>query len=141
MHVIAIQCRPIHQLISILQNIKVFSNANSYKFIYCFRDWKSLNQIDLTCVVVFLIGVFRPTGDVAIAGEGLQILTCTRHSWPLSSEGSSVCHTYCDISEIPRHSHLLPSVWQWRSHYLFLWLKSVAAEIRTPNLPFARRTF
>ena len=29
-----------------------------------------------------LIGVFRPTG------EGLQILTYTRHSWPLSSEGS-----------------------------------------------------
>ena len=31
-----------------------------------------------------------------IAGEGLQILTYTRHSWPLSSGGSLMCHTYCD---------------------------------------------
>ena len=37
-----------------------------------------------------LIGVFRPTG------EGLQIMTYTRHSWPLSSEGSLACHTYWD---------------------------------------------
>ena len=29
-------------------------------------------------------------------GEGLQILTCARHSWPLSSENSLACHTYCD---------------------------------------------
>ena len=35
-------------------------------------------------------------GDVTIAGEGLQILTYARHSWPVSSEGSLACHTYCD---------------------------------------------
>ena len=35
-------------------------------------------------------------GDVKIAGEGLQILTHNRHLWPLSSEGSLACHTYCD---------------------------------------------
>ena len=29
-------------------------------------------------------------------GEGLQILTFAWHSWPLSSEGSLACHTYCD---------------------------------------------
>ena len=51
-----------------------------------------------------------------------------RHLWPLSSEGSLTCHTCCDtglpfimvISEDPRHSHLLPSVWQCSCHYLFL---------------------
>ena len=30
------------------------------------------------------------------AGEVLQIVTYARHLWPLSSEGSSACHTYCD---------------------------------------------
>ena len=45
-------------------------------------------------------------------------LTCTRHSWPLSSEGSLACHTFCDtghpfikvISKHSWHSHLLQSV-------------------------------
>ena len=72
-----------------------------------------------------------------------------RHSWPLSSEGSS--HLYCDtghpfimvISEDPWHSHLLPGVKYWSCRYLFLWqrLKSVATGIQTHNLiPHARRT-
>ena len=57
-------------------------------------------------------------GDVTITGEELKILTYARHSWPLSSEGSSACNIYCDtghpflivISKDPWHSHLLPSV-------------------------------
>ena len=81
-------------------------------------------------------------------GEKLQILTYTRHLWALSIEDSLACHTYCDtghlfimvISEDPWHSHLMPSVWQWSCHYLFLRLRSVAAGIRTPNLPLARQT-
>ena len=36
--------------------------------------------------------IFHSFGDVTIPGEGLHILTCTRHSWPLSSEGSLKCH-------------------------------------------------
>ena len=79
-------------------------------------------------------------GDVTIAGEGLQILTYARHSWPLSSKGSLTCHTYCDtglpfimvISEDPWHSHLLPSVWQWSYLYLFSQLRSVGTGDRTP---------
>ena len=59
--------------------------------------------------------------------RGLLILTYARHSWPLSSEGSLACHTYCDsghpfimvTSEDQWHSHLLPSVSQWSCHYLF----------------------
>ena len=50
--------------------------------------------------------------------EGLQILTYTRHSRPLISEGSLVWHTYSDtgfpfvivFSEEPWHSHLLLSI-------------------------------
>ena len=83
--------------------------------------------------------IFHSYGGVTIAGEELQILTYARHSWPLSSEGSLTCHTWCDtglpfimvISEDPWHSHLLLSVWQWSSHYLFLRLRSGATWNRT----------
>ena len=72
--------------------------------------------------------IFHSYWDVTIAGEGLQISTYARHSWPLSSEGSLACHTYCDtghpfimvIFEDLWHSHPLPSVCQWSCHYLFL---------------------
>ena len=39
--------------------------------------------------------IFHSYGGVTITG-GLQILTCARHSWPLSSECSLACHTYCE---------------------------------------------
>ena len=49
------------------------------------------NMINVVC----LFRVFRPTryffqsfGDVTITGEGLHMLTYTRHSWTLSSGGS-----------------------------------------------------
>ena len=62
--------------------------------------------------------IFHSYEDVTFAGEWLQILTYVPYSWPLSSEGSLVCHTYCDtghpiiivIFEDPWHSHLLLSV-------------------------------
>ena len=93
--------------------------------------------------------IFHSHGDVIITSEGLHILTYARHLWPFSSEGSLAYHTYCDtghpfimvISEDPWHSHLLPSVWQRSYHYLFLRLRSVAAGIRTYNLPLAGRKF
>ena len=58
--------------------------------------------------------IYHSYGDVAIAGEGLQMLTYARHSWPLSSEGSLTCHTLCDtglpfimvISRTRDHRHL-----------------------------------
>ena len=82
-------------------------------------------------------------GDLIITGEGLQLLIYARQSWSLSNEGSLTCHTYYAtgqpfimvIYEDPCHSHLLPSVWQWRPHYLSCpdrWSKS--------DLPLARRT-
>ena len=56
------------------------------------------------------------------------ILTYARHSWPLSSEGSLACQTYCDtgylfimiISGDSWHSHLFSTVKQLSYHYLFL---------------------
>ena len=50
--------------------------------------------------------------SITISGEGLQILTYARHSWPLSSQCSLASNTYCDtghpfimvISEDPWHS-------------------------------------
>ena len=84
-------------------------------------------------VFIGLLGVYRPTrsrifhsyGDVTITGEGLQILTYARHSWPMSSEGSLRCCTYCDmghpfimvISEDPWHLHLLLNVKQWSANH------------------------
>ena len=82
--------------------------------------------------------MFHSYGDVTIADEGLQVLTLTyaRLSWPLSSEDSLACHTYCYtghpfimvIFEDPWHSQLLPSV------YLFLRLRSVTTGARTWSL-------
>ena len=34
--------------------------------------------------------------DVIISGKALNDFTYTRYSWPLSSDGSLTCNTYCD---------------------------------------------
>ena len=103
-------------------------------------------SISCVCFEFFVpLENFHSFGEVTIAVEGLQILTFARHFWPLSSEGSSAFHTYCDtghpfimvISEDPWHSHVMPRVFQWSYHYLFYRIWSVAAGIRTLNLPLA----
>ena len=123
-------------------------NFLTYQTLGTLRSWMDV----FVCLVYLRFHIplenFHSYGDVTIIDEGLQILTCTWHSWPLSSKGSLVCLIYCDmghpfimvISEDPWHSCLLPSVWQWSCHYLFLQLRSVVAGIRTPNLPHARQT-
>ena len=115
-------------------------------------EWMNFALFILFCLFVWCftshLEIFHSDGDVTIAGERL-FLTYTRHSRPLSSEGSLACHTYCDtwhpfimvISEDSWYSHLLPSVWQLSCHYLFLRLRSVTAGIRTRNLPHKRRMF
>ena len=127
----------------------------------------SSNDIINSIFVCFLSHsrIFHSFGDVTIGGERLQILTYARHLWPLISEGSLACHTYCDmghpfimvISEDTWHSHLMPSVWQLSCHYLLLRLRSVAtgehflyataavhdlglSRLGTPHLPPAGRT-
>ena len=103
------------------------------------------NREDFLGFVLSHSSIFHSYGDITIAGEGLNILNCARHSWPLSSECSVAFHTYCDtghlfimvISEDPSHSHLLLSDKQWNCHQLFLRLGYVADGIRTPNHPLA----
>ena len=104
--------------------------------------------LEIVCVIVWGFSsrsrIFHSYGDVTITGERLQILTYARHSWPLSSEGSLACHTYCDTghsfimvaAKDPWHSHLLPSVWQWNCHYLFLRLGSVRLGFQQPTFRF-----
>ena len=77
---------------------------------------------------VCLFGVLHPTREVFNLMETSQLpvegckfwLVLGTHghwAWPLSSEGSLACHTFCDmehpfkivISEDPWHSHLLPT--------------------------------
>ena len=127
--------------------------------------------------------IFHSYGNVTIAGKGLQILSHTRLScplsclfvcfgfivplenfslirrrhhcrWvlqiltnarPLSSEGTLACHTYCDtvhsvIMVISEDPDTIAKRLVGSCHYLFLRLRSVAAGIRTPNLPLAGPT-
>ena len=113
--------------------IHVLSKKGAWTWCICYPFSYSFKLI--VCLWFFVpLENFFSYGDVAIAGEGLHILTCVRHSWPLSSEGSLAFHAYCDtghpfkmvISEDPWHSHLLPSVWHWSCRYLFLRIRSVA---------------
>ena len=78
---------------------------NIYIYMWC----KNLNESGLNfkagfdCLVVCL-GLLVPLENFfthleTFTEKGLQILTCTRHSWPLSSESSLTCHTYCDTGK------------------------------------------
>ena len=90
--------------------------------------------------------IFHSLGDVTTTVKGWQF-------WPMLSTYDHwavrvflACYIDCDtvhsfyimiIPEYPWHSHLLTSVWQWICHYLYLRLRTIAAGIRTPNLPLA----
>ena len=66
-------------------------------------------------IVLCVFSRIQSYGNATITGEGLQILTYTRHWWPLSSEGYLACQTYSDtgIRSSPRtsdaSSHQFPS--------------------------------
>ena len=113
--------------LSMIYNIAVPYNISSRKHWILFRkiDFFYLKLIFIkiyyiyryTCVCLGFTShskISHSYGDVTITSEELQIFTCTRHSWLLSSEGSLACHTYCDtgyllilvISEDPWHSPL-----------------------------------
>ena len=125
-------------LIKSTLNAHINTGNAAYRFAV---DWGQV----YVCLFIWSLSshskIFHSCGDVTIAGEGLQILTYARHSWPLSSDriSSLMCHTYCDtgllfimvISEDPWHSHLLPNVWQLSCHYLFLRFRAVATGDRT----------
>ena len=44
----------------------------------------------------FFVQLKNVYGNFTMTSQGLQMLTYARPSWPLSSEGSLMCHTYCD---------------------------------------------
>ena len=132
--------------------------VKSDEFVLCARKTFWLSDMIWGCICFYfsflcleffvLIEHFYSFGDVTMTYGGPQMLTYARHVWLLSSKGSLAWHTYCDtglpfkmvISEDPWHSHVLISVWQWSCHYMyqFFRLRSVAAEIRTPNVPVAQ---
>ena len=100
------------------------------------------------CCLLSRSRIFHSYGDVTIAGEGLQILTYARHSWPLSSEGfllatPTVTRGFVYNGHLREPVILTPIAERSAvdlSLHLFLRLRSVAAEIRTPNLPLAGPT-
>ena len=56
--------------------------------------------------------IFHSYEDITITSKELYILSYARQSWPLSSEGSLACHTYCDSGHLfimVISSQLLPS--------------------------------
>ena len=136
-----------NQLNDVKKHIKYNIPKNNLTGIY--------KQANMVCLVVCMFAwgfsshsiIFHWNGDVIINGERLKMLIYARHSWPLSSEAILACHSHCArdtghpfimvISEEPWHLHLLPSVWQWSCHYIFLQLMPVVAGIRTPNPPLA----
>ena len=79
----------------------------------------------------------------SIIGEGLQILSYTRHSWPLSSESAipTVTPFIMDISEDLWHSHLVPKFLAVDSsfHIMFLRLVCRSWDSNSSNLLHARR--
>ena len=101
--------------------------------------WCQMKTVAKNCV--FFHG-FVCFGGVFVPLENFSITYGSRHhncqwklagqriwalNWPLSSEGSLGCHTYCDTD----HPFVMVISDVWTS----VCLRSVAAGIRTPNLP------
>ena len=83
----------IHIWILILQWLRI-RLQNDY-------NYTSYHMCDTYCMFDFGLSshsrIVKSYWDVTITGEGLQILTYAHtYSWPVSSEGSLACHTYCD---------------------------------------------
>ena len=125
-----------YEIVTIQRQMKIFFQKNWDYFI---KTWHNAS-LDLGFFVC-LFGVLRHMETAP-----LQVLTHTRHSCPLSSEDSLVCHTYwvtghpfiMVISEDnypkdPWHSNLLPSVWQWSCNYLLNDLGLSRLEFENPT--------
>ena len=82
--------------------------------------------------------LFDSYGDVTITGEGLQILNHARYSWPLISEGFLACHTLLHGTSVKNgHPRGIVTLTPDTEHLAVKLsrLGSIAAGIRTPNLP------
>ena len=93
--------------------IQFDSISRSYLFVPYKPDLK-IEALTTKCAFIYInlflggsFGVLRPTPEFftlmetscTITGEGLQSLKYVRHPWPLYSEVSLACHTYCDTSQ------------------------------------------
>ena len=123
------------------QNLKSFSPEPPGQY------QPNLPNLALNIPGFLLVWGFTSHSRIFHSYEGLQILTYARHSWPLSSEGSLPCHTYCDTVSSVYNGHLrgpvtLTPIAERLAVELSLsvFTRFVAVGIRTPNLPLAKRT-
>ena len=91
----------------------------------------------INIMLVYFFWFFSPLENLPVKRFKFWPMVVTHVRWAVRV--FLACHTYFDtgppfimvISEDPRHSHLLSSVWQLSCHFLFLQLRSVAANNRT----------
>ena len=63
--------------------------------------WRNMGEFLFVCLDFLSHSrIFHSFGEVNTFGEGQPILTYARHLWPLSTEGSIACHTYCDTGHL-----------------------------------------
>ena len=108
-----------------------YSHCNSHFMTKCsfFFSFPKTTQFLIYRLLMFvcLFMVYRPTRESFTHFKTSLVPVKGCKFWPLSSEGSLACHTYCDtghpfimvIFKAPLHSHLLPCVKQWSCRYLF----------------------
>ena len=86
------------------KKMKLFSTIQWWSFIICLTRSNycypaGLHRM-LVCSFSYDSRIFFAYGDITITGEGLQILTLTRHSWLLSNIKSGIEKTAIYFSEI-----------------------------------------
>ena len=80
-------CNPLSEIKALYRNYYIRMIDFEVKLLFCF-----------VCGFTSHWRIFHSNGDVIIIGEWLE--TYAWHSWPLSSEGSLTCHTYCDTGHL-----------------------------------------
>ena len=82
-------------------SLSIFSNISAKS-----AEIKTNNHCLYNVIYLFVLGFsfnrdfFSHMEMSPFTGEGLQIFTFARHAWPMSTEGSLMCHTYCDIGHL-----------------------------------------
>ena len=77
------------------------SNVQYYQLVNetIIREWWSTRFFFFVQGISSQSRIFHSFQDVTNNGEGLQILTNSRHSWSLSSKKSLTCHSYSDMGQ------------------------------------------
>ena len=77
-------------------NCIFLENCRLMTSMVCTYNWITHIRVCLFLGFASHLRIYHSCGNTTTTGEGLQILSYTRLSWPLSSEVSLACHTYCD---------------------------------------------